>query len=245
MGPRRGWHLFSPILAGATAGDRMRACTGVAVAIALVGVLGDIVPGHGDAALWIVASMGASAVLVFVVPTSPMAQPWPTVGGNAISALIGVAVGRALGHGALACGLAVALAIAAMSLTRSLHPPGGATALTAVLGGSVASAGWLFPLNPVAIDALALVAVGWAFHRLTGHAYPHVAPESTAIPVGASRAASSEDLDAVLAELGETFDISREDLQLLLGELEARVFAWDALPASATESDRPLAGSWR
>lgn len=222
-----------PMLAGATARDRARATLGVAVAVALVGLVGGLVPGHDDAVPWIVAPMGASAVLLFAVPTSPMAQPWPTVGGNALSALVGLLVGRALGDGALACGLAVALAVVVMSLTRSLHAPGGAASLTAVLGGSsVASAGWLFPLAPVASSALALVALAWGFHRLTGHAYPHApgamhapAPARTGPPHAGAHEARPEDVDAVLAELGETFDISREDLALLLGELEARVLA--------------------
>ena len=103
--------------------------------------------------------MGASAVLLFAVPASPMAQPWPIIGGNSLSALTGFAVGEALGHGAIACGIGVGLAIGVMSVTRSLHPPGGAAALTGVIGGSLVSdAGWWFPLAPVALDAVVLVA---------------------------------------------------------------------------------------
>jgi CBS domain-containing membrane protein len=176
--------------------------------------------------------MGASAVLLFAVPASPMAQPWPIIGGNTISALVGFAVGQAIGHGALACGLGVGLAIAAMSVTRSLHPPGGAAALTGVIGGSlVDSAGWWFPLAPVALDAVLLVAVGLLFHRLSGHPYPHPgapAAPTKASPAGGWPAVSDEDLDAVLAESGETYDIEREDLRLLLGELELRVLAREA-----------------
>ena len=173
--------------------------------------------------------MGASAVLVFAVPASPMAQPWPVFGGNALSALVGFAVGLWLGHGALACGLAVGLAIAVMSVTRSLHPPGGAAALTGALGGSlVDSAGWWFPVAPVALNALVLVAAGWLFHRLSGHPYPHPKdPESaTRDPLPSKRVGvRDEDLDAVLAGIGESFDIEREDLRLLLAQLETRVLA--------------------
>lgn len=227
--PGRGRSLFSPILPGATARGRLFACLGAVVGIFLTGLIAALVHGDGEALPWIVGPMGASAVLLFAVPASPMAQPWPIIGGNSLSALVGFAVGQALGHGAIACGIGVGLAIAVMSVTRSLHPPGGAAALTGVLGGSlVDSAGWWFPIAPVALDAIVLVAVGLVFHRLSGHPYPH--PQSLEAPtqdpppswrVGVR----DEDLDAVLADIGETFDIEREDLRLLLRQLELQVFA--------------------
>jgi CBS domain-containing membrane protein len=221
--------IFRPILPGATARDRALACLGAAVGIAVAALIGSLVHGQGDGLPWIVAPMGASAVLLFAVPASPMAQPWPILGGNSLSALVGFAVGLALGHGALACGVAVGLAIAVMSLTRSLHPPGGAAALTGALGGSlVDSAGWWFPVAPVALNALVLVLVGWLFHRLSGHPYPHpkVLASVTRDPLPGKRVGvRDEDLDAVLAGIGETFDIEREDLRLLLAQLEMQVLA--------------------
>jgi CBS domain-containing membrane protein len=220
---------FAPILPGATARDRAFACLGAVVGIGLVGLVAAIIHGDGEALPWIVAPMGASAVLLFAVPASPMAQPWPIVGGNSLSALVGFAVGQTLGHGAIACGIGVGLAIGVMSLTRSLHPPGGAAALTGVIGGSlVDSAGWWFPLAPVALDAVLLVAVGWAFHRLSGHPYPHRQPSEspTRDPLPSARVGvREEDLDTVLAGIGETFDIDRDDLRLLLTELELQVLA--------------------
>lgn len=224
----RGWPVF--ILPGATVRDRALACVGIVVGIGLSGLIGALVHGQGEALPWIVAPMGASAMLLFVVPASPMSQPWPIVGGNALSASVGFAVGAWLGHGVFACGLAVGLAIALMSVTRSLHPPGGAAALTGVLGGSlVDSAGWWFPLAPVALNAVVLVAVGWLFHRLlSGHPYPHpqVPAPLTRDPLPSERVGvRDEDLDAVLAGVGETFDIERDDLRLLLSQFEMRVLA--------------------
>jgi CBS domain-containing membrane protein len=230
--------VFAPILPGATARGRLFACLGAAVGIALAGLIAGWFHGDGEALPWLVAPMGASAVLLFAVPASPMAQPWPIIGGNTISALVGFAVGQAIGHGALACGVGVGLAIAVMSVTRSLHPPGGAAALTGVIGGSlVDSAGWWFPLAPVALDAVLLVAVGLLFHRLSGHPYPHLGGAApTEDPAPARRfEVSDEDLDAVLAESGETYDIDREDLRLLLGELESRVLAREAGQAPRLE----------
>jgi CBS domain-containing membrane protein len=218
--PRPRWRLFKPILAGATGRDRALAGLGAGVGIATVGLVGLAVHGDGAASPWIAVPVAASAVLLFAVPSSPMAQPWPVVGGNALSALVGICVAWALGGGALAGGLAVALAIAAMSVARCLHPPGAAAALTATVGGpAVDSAGWLFPVDPVATSALVLVTVGWAFHKLSGHAYPHVEPTAvaTADPLPSQRAGlHSDDVDAVLAKMGEAFDIGRNDLGLLL-----------------------------
>src|ERR1700755_2360476 len=118
--------IFRPILPGATGRDRIVAGLAAAVGIVVTGLIAALIHGDGEALPWIVAPMGASAVLVFVVPASPMAQPWAVVGGNTLSARVGFAVGQAFGHGALACGLGVGLAIGVMSVTRSLLPPGGA-----------------------------------------------------------------------------------------------------------------------
>jgi CBS domain-containing membrane protein len=240
-GPAGGWRWFVPILPGATARDRALGCAGAVVGIALSGLVAALV--HGQAALavpWLVAPMGASAVLLFAVPASPMAQPWPIIGGNTISALIGFALGEAFGHGTLVCGLAVGLAIAAMSVTRSLHPPGGAAALTGVLGGGlVSSAGWWFPVAPVALDAVVLTAAGWAFHRWASrHPYPHrhATPAVTRDPAPTRRVGvQDEDLDAVLAEVGEAFDIEREDLRLLLARIEGRVLARERADLTCAE----------
>jgi CBS domain-containing membrane protein len=138
-------------------------------------------------------------------------------------------VAHLLGSGPLACGCAVGLAIAAMSLTRSLHPPGGAVALTAVLlGPDGVPEGWWSPLVPLGMNAVVLVAAGWALLRLTGHTYPHAAaphpPRRDPLPserVGLRE----EDVDAVLADVGETFDIDTADLRALVLELERRVLA--------------------
>jgi CBS domain-containing membrane protein len=127
----------------------------------------------------------------------------------------------------MASGLAVALAIAAMSFTRCLHPPGGAAALTAVLGGpAVVSAGFLFPFVPVALNSIILVTLGLLFHRLARRNYPHVAAAAanshgTADPPARQRVGfRPEDVDAALTTLDETFDIDRNDLERLLRQVE-------------------------
>lgn len=213
--------LFRPILAGATFRDRLVACLGAGVGIALVALacLGrlKLPPGTPE----VVAPIGASAVLVFAVPASPLAQPWPVLGGNTVGALVGVAFAQSLGATPLAAGLAVGAAILAMSLLRCLHPPGGAAALVTVIGGpAVAGAGWLFPFVPVAINSALLIAVAWSFHRLTGHGYPHRAAPPRSQPVFLP-----QDLDRALEAEHETFDIAREDLERLLARVEAEAAA--------------------
>lgn len=207
----RARRLFVPILAGASLRDRFFACVGALIGLALTAWIGMAL----GMTPYIVAPLGASAVLVFAVPASPLAQPWPVVGGNALSALTGVATAHILGTSPIAAAIAVGAAILVMSLTRSLHPPGGAAALTGVIGGpAVAAAGFTFPLAPVAINSAVLVAAGIAYHRLSGHSYPHRAPT----PAGAGFHAES--IDRALADLGETLDVDRGDLDLLLARAE-------------------------
>ena len=208
--------LFAPILAGATFGDRLAACAGAGVGIGLTAIVATVVLAGGPLALLLVAPMGARAVLVFAVFASPLAQPWPVIGGNIVSAFVGVTASSLVQSQALAAGLAVGGAILAMSLLRCLHPPGGAAALTPVIGGpAVAAAGWLFPIVPVGINAVILATTGVLFHRLTRHSYPHrPAPASVTAPLH-DATPHSDDLDAALADLGETFDIGRDDLARL------------------------------
>lgn len=224
---RLSFRLFYPILAGATLRDRLLACLGALVAIALTGMLCGVLFGEGAHLPLIVAPMGASAVLLFAVPASPLAQPWSIVGGNTISAIMGVLSASLINDPIIATGVGVSLAIAAMSFTRCLHPPGGAAALTAVLGGPVvASWGMLFPFVPVALNSCLLVGVGLLFHRLSRHNYPHVVPQPanvhrTSDPAPAQRAGfREEDIDAALAKLNETFDIDRADLGRVLRQVE-------------------------
>lgn len=222
------YRLFQPILAGATLRERMVGCLGALVCIGLTGLVSGYFFGAGPHLPFIVAPMGASAVLLFAVPSSPLAQPWSIIGGNTISALMGMIAAYFIKDPMIATGVGVALAIAAMSFTKSLHPPGGAAALTAVLGGPVV-AGWgfMFPFVPVALNSCILVALGLVFHKLLRRNYPHVAqkvPENlhntvdrpSALRVGFRE----EDLDAALGTLDETFDIDRDDLSQLLHQVE-------------------------
>lgn len=207
--------VFTPLLSGAHAGDRLFACLGAVLGIAFAAFVAGRLPLSPADVPLLVAPLGASAVLVFAVPASPLAQPWPVVGGNTISALVGVAVYRLIPDAGLAASVAVGAAILVMSVLRCLHPPGGASALTAVIGSSaVHAAGYGFALLPVALNSVSLVAIGLLFHRVSGHSYPH--RPAPAADAGLHMA----DIDAALEDMHESFDIAREDLDALLSRAE-------------------------
>ena len=216
-------NLFKPLLAGARPIDRMIAGLGAAIGISLTILVCSQLPLHAGDLPIIVAPLGASAVLIFAVPASPLAQPWSVVGGNILSSLIGVAAYQLIPDMMVAAGVAVGLAIILMSLLRCLHPPGGAAALTAVIGSQgIHDASYAFAFAPVGINSIALVSLGLFFHRLSGHSYPHqpVAPPVIADQLRAEAGFHLEDIDKALAELPDNFDISRADLDLLLSRAE-------------------------
>jgi len=216
------FRVFRPTLAGARLPERVAACLGAAAAIAIAAWLPARLGLSAADVPAIVAPIGASAVLAFAVPASPLAQPWSVVGGNVVATLVGVAAFRAIPDATLAAGAAVGCAILAMSLLRCLHPPGGAAALFAVIGGpGVHAAGYGFALVPVAVNSLILVAAAMLFHRTTGRSYPH----RPALDEAPAAAFLAEDVDAALADMHEGFDIAREDLAVLLARAEAHAVA--------------------
>ncbi len=224
---------LAPTLAGSTTRDTIIAGCGAILGICLTGAISSLASSGSAFLPLIVAPMGASAVLLFAVPSSPLAQPWPVIGGNVLSALVGVAVGQSIGDPLWATGVAVGLAILLMSLTRCLHPPGGAVALMTALAMQRGGAADFFTaFTQVGLNSAVLVGLGWIFHRLTRHSYPHISVATQANVHGAQDAPPhmrggfrADDIDAVLADLHETFDIGRDDLELLLRQVELRVFS--------------------
>ena len=133
--------------------ERARMVVGALLGILATALLSHLLPPTAGLT-WIVAPMGASAVLLFCLPASPLAQPWPVVGGNAVSALVGVACAALLPQPDLAAAAAVALAIGAMLLLRCLHPPGGAAALLVAVNGVTDP---MAALSPVLANAVQLL----------------------------------------------------------------------------------------
>jgi len=135
----------------------------------LVGIVGVILISEAQLGLQgsavIVSSMGSSAVLLFAVPHGPLSQPWSVVGGHLVSALIGVACAKLVADPVFAASAAVGLAIGAMHYLRCLHPPGGATALGAVIGGeAIQQLGFQFVLTPVLLNTATILLVATLFN---------------------------------------------------------------------------------
>ncbi len=168
-------------------------------------------------AAMLIASMGASAVLLFAVPHGALAQPWPVFGGNLISAFIGVTCAQQIADPFVAAALAVGLAILAMYYLRCLHPPGGATALVAVVGGeSVQQLGYGFLVHPVMANVLVLLAVAVLVNMpFYWRRYPvglaRSEPESE--PAGTKETLiAHSDLVYALSQLDSFIDVSEHDL---------------------------------
>ncbi|WP_300674731.1 HPP family protein [Desulfoluna sp.] len=123
----------------------------------------------------VIGSFGASAVLIYGAIRSPLAQPRNFIGGHVISAVIGVTCYKLFGaHMWIACALAVATSIAAMHATKTLHPPGGATSLIAVIGSTqIHNLGYLYVLIPTGLGAMAMLLVALAVNNIpAGRRYP-------------------------------------------------------------------------
>jgi CBS-domain-containing membrane protein len=151
---------------GVTTGhlEKWVSATGGLVALMIVLQVSQVQLGLQGAAV-LVASMGASAVLLFAVPHGPLSQPWSVFGGHLVSAVVGVACARAIADPALAAAMAVGLAIGAMHYLRCIHPPGGATALSAVVGGNaVHQLGYQFVLTPVLVNVMTILLVALVFN---------------------------------------------------------------------------------
>lgn len=171
----------------------------------------------------LVASMGASAVLLFAVPHGALSQPWPILGGHIISAVIGVSCKKFVGGNFVSAALAVGLAIGAMYYARCIHPPGGATALTAVIAGQqIEQLGYVFVFTPVLVNTFIILLVAIVFNScFSWRRYPahfgrlkqsYIAPPSG----NREHELTQEDFAAAMQQLDSYVDITTDGLTELL-----------------------------
>ncbi len=214
---------FWPAPLSIDARERWRSLFGVALGIGVTALVSHWLLGGAVAGrVWLLGSMGASAVLVFGVPASPLAQPWAVLGGNGLSALVGVVCARSIADPVLAATVALPLAMLVMLWLRCLHPPGGAMALTAVLSHWV-GVEWMWA--PLAVNAVLMVAVGVVYNSLSGRPYPHVQIRSPGHATDTRTTHFTEaDLDVALAQYNQILDVSRDDLQGLLQQAEMAAY---------------------
>ena len=171
-----------------------------------------------DAAAIIVASMGASAVLLFAVPHGPLSQPWPLFGGHIISGVVGVACAKYIPNEVLAASVAVGAAIGIMYYLQCIHPPGGATALSAVIGGTaVHELGYQYVITPILLNVLIILFVGILFNAFfPWRRYPtfwHKKKIRDGSNVSnAPSTISHEDFVYALSQIDSLIDINEHDL---------------------------------
>jgi len=228
------WRALGPAMPWAGLGDALSGAVGAGLGLVVTGAGLLVLAGPTSTGLdhpFLIAPFGASALLIFVVPNSPLAQPWSVVVGNGLAAGVALLVLQ-LGLPPLATdGLAVLLAIIAMALARAMHPPGGAVALFTALAAPEAPLAYL--LSPVLLGSLVLVLTGLVWNRATGSANPFHQPapsaHGTADPTPDRRHPPPPGaLANLLARLRLDANIGVEDLTRLITAAEA--------------ATRPLAG---
>lgn len=189
--------------------EKLLAGVGGFIAIALMTLLTHWLVG-ASAVMPVLASMGASAVLLFAAPHGQLSQPWPLAMGHILSAAIGVTCVRLIPDPTLAGAAAVGIAITAMYYGRCIHPPGGATALTPVLGGiALRSLGYHYVLVPVCMNVGVMLAVAFLFN------YPfrwRRYPAGLAKPRESTNRISRDDWSHALREIGTMADVSEDEL---------------------------------
>lgn len=182
----------------------------------------------------LVASMGASAVILFIIPNSPLAQPWPFAGGQMVSALAGITCALTIPDISLAVSVATGGSVLLMLLLRCLHPPGAATALAPVLGGhAVVSLGYSYALIPVGINVLVMLLFAIIVNRwLMRYDYPVLTKaevKKTLTPQPAANiphriGVSEQDMLQALEKADEFVDITAAELSKILTAAELYSF---------------------
>ncbi len=240
------WHrrisAFGPAIGRGALIDLARGPLGACLAFVITGSVLLLPSLHQWDGLFLIAPFGASAVLLFAVPNSPLAQPWSAVVGNGISALMAVLVLWFIQEPITAAALALCLAIVAMVLSRSLHPPGGAVALVAALDPNMIDhLGFGFVVAPVMAGTAVLVGLAMVWHRITGRVYPFrqpdaVGPHGTMDKTPGQRLGlDKDDLRQILESHRQSSNLGVEDLGRLIAAAEqlAAAHQMDALRCEA------------
>nr|WP_255553388.1 HPP family protein [Maritimibacter sp. DP1N21-5] len=233
---------LGPAVARVSTIEALRAGGGALVGLALTGLFLLSPYIDADQGLFLIAPFGATSVLLFAIPNSPLAQPWSAIVGNTIAAVIGIAVCLTLPDPVLRVALAVSLAITATILCRAVHPPAGAVAMTAALSPDIArELGFWFALAPVAVGTTALVVLAALYARITGRRYPFrqfddPSKHGTDDRNPTERLGLSEDeLTEILERYSQSFNLGVEDLARLIGAAELQAAAQSSGPLTAED----------
>lgn len=195
-----------PQAVGIDAREALRMIAGVILGLLITGLLSRWWAGSSHDS-WMIASLSASAVLVFGMPSSPLSQPWPVLGGTVIAALVSTLCRLLVPDLVWAAALSVGVTLAAMLLLRCFHPPGVGMAAFVVFEHSN---GMDLMVFPVLFNIVVLLVCAIAYNQATGKPYP------MRRRLESSRHFLKSDLDAALDQYNQVLDISRSDLEGLL-----------------------------
>lgn len=211
---------MAPEFAPLSMGEKLRTVLAVFSSMLLLAWLSSLFV-SGPGLPFLVASMGASAVLLFALSHSPLSQPWPLIGGNLLPALIAVSCAKFVPHVIIATALSVTLSLLVMLLLRCLHPPGGALALLPILGDQyVHHLGYGLLLYPLGLNLLILLLLGLVLNNLLpGRRYPAAAKPFRDTVHKHDDAAqmdrlgiNQDDLHNALKQMNTYLDITENDL---------------------------------
>ncbi len=239
---------------GASHSERLISALGGFISIFLIIYISQSVLELKDSAI-IIASMGASAVLLFAVPHGPLSQPWALIAGHLISAIVGVSCVKIFGVNIISASIAVGVAIGLMYYMRCLHPPGGATALSAVLGGeSINALAYQYVLTPVLINILVIILIAIIFNFIfTWRRYPLCFQNRVKLDEGDGssehdNSISHGDFVYALSKIDSFIDVSEEDLlriySLATENANKRYFPLDGIRLGKFYSNGEYGDKW-
>lgn len=218
---------IGPAMAPISLRESTRAGLGATLGLVIVGLFVLAPTVDLRLGLYLVAPFGATSVLIFAVPNSPLAQPWSAIVGNTLAAIVGVAVCLTVSEPSLRIALAVGIAIALMSLARAVHPPAGAVAMTAAMSpDAIHELGFRFAITPVATGTTLLVLIAWIYARTTGRRYPFRQFEEQNVqgtsdqPPAERLGLSEAELVDILQRYRQSLNLGVEDLARLIGAAE-------------------------
>ncbi len=193
--------------------EKIRSGLAALTGILILGMALHFLPQHGYP-LIMLASMAAAAVLLYAAPHSPMAQPWPLIGGNLLSALVGWACSWAIPDPVWAGAFAVGIAVSSMHLMHCLHPPGAATALIMVLNAAqFHQQGWQWTAGVVIANAFCSLLLALTINNLIpGRHYPALRGVPHPRPPGITCELKREDIEWALTQMDGVIDVSEDDL---------------------------------
>jgi CBS-domain-containing membrane protein len=150
-------------------------CLGAFLGIYSISVLNESINTNHTDALFLLGSFGASAVLIYAAPQAEFSQPRNFIGGHILSTVVGITVYKFFPFDiATLSALAVSLSIVAMYITNTLHPPGGATALVAIVGSpQTHELGYMFVFSPVLLDSMVLLLIGLIINNISANSQRH------------------------------------------------------------------------